>query len=46
MCLIWSLLAKYCKIQCFKLFSNLKKENKLRQNHCRNSTKVGERDKK
>ena len=28
---------------CFKLFSKLRKENELRQYHCRNSTKVGER---
>ena len=28
---------------CFNLFSNLRKESELRQYHCRNSTKVGER---
>ena len=28
---------------CFNLFSNLRKESELRQYHCWNSTKVGER---
>ena len=33
----------WCYRYCFKLFSNLRKEKELRQYHCRNSTKVGER---
>ena len=33
----------WCYRYCFKLFSNLRKEKELRQYHCRNSPKVGER---
>ena len=33
----------WCYSYCFKLFNNLRKEKELRQYHCRNSTKVGER---
>ena len=33
----------WCCRYCFKLFNNLRKEKELRQYHCRNSTKVGER---
>ena len=33
----------WCYRYCFKLFNNLRKEKELRQYHCRNSTKVGER---
>ena len=33
----------WCYRYCFKLFSILRKEKELRQYHCRNSTKVGER---
>ena len=33
----------WCYKYCFKLFSNLRKEKELRQYHCRNSPKVGER---
>ena len=33
----------WCYRYCFNLFSNLRKESELRQYHCRNSTKVGER---
>ena len=43
----WLNIAKFkvnwCYRYCFKLFSNLRKEKELRQYHCRNSTKVGER---
>ena len=43
----WLNIAKFevnwCYRYCFNLFSNLKKESGLRQYHCRNSTKVGER---
>ena len=43
----WLNIAKFkvnwCYRYCFKLFSNLRKENELRQYHCRNSTKVGAR---
>ena len=33
----------WCYRYCFKLFSNLRKEKELRQYHCRNSPKIGER---
>ena len=33
----------WCYKYCFKLFSNLRKEKELRQYHCRNSPKIGER---
>ena len=33
----------WCYRYCFNLFSNMRKESELRQYHCRNSTKVGER---
>ena len=33
----------WCYRYRFNLFSNLRKESELRQYHCRNSTKVGER---
>ena len=36
-------LVNWCYRYCFNLFSNLRKESELRQYHCRNSTKVGER---
>ena len=43
----WLNIAKFkvnwCYTYYFKLFSNLRKEKELRQYHCRNSTKVGER---
>ena len=43
----WLNIAKFevnwCYRYCFNLFSNLRKENELRQYHYRNSTKVGER---
>ena len=43
----WLNIAKFkvnwCYRYCFKLFSKLRKEKELRQYHCRNSTKVGER---
>ena len=43
----WLNIAKFeinwCYRYCFNLFSNLRKESELRQYHCRNSTKVGER---
>ena len=43
----WLNIAKFkvnwCYRYCFKLFSNLRKERKLRQYYCQNSTKVGER---
>ena len=43
----WLNIAKFevnwCYMYCFNLFSNLRKESELRQYHCRNSTKVGER---
>ena len=43
----WLNIAKFkvnwCYRYCFKLFSNLRKEKKLWQYHCRNSPKVGER---
>ena len=43
----WLNIAKFkvnwCYRYCFKLFSNLRKEKELRQYHCRNSPKVGER---
>ena len=44
----WLNIAKFkvnwCYRYCFKLFSNMRKEKELRQYHCRNSTKVGERN--
>ena len=43
----WLNIAKFevnwCYRYCFNLFSKLRKESELRQYHCRNSTKVGER---
>ena len=43
----WLNIAKFevnwCYRYCFNLFSNLRKESELRQYHCRNSTKVGEK---
>ena len=43
----WLNIAKFevnwCYRYCFNLFNNLRKESELRQYHCRNSTKVGER---
>ena len=43
----WLNIAKFkvnwCYRYCFNLFSNLRKESELRQYHCQNSTKVGER---
>ena len=43
----WLNIAKFkvnwCYRYCFKLFSKLRKEKELRQYHCQNSTKVGER---
>ena len=43
----WLNIAKFeinwCYRYYFNLFSNLRKESELRQYHCRNSTKVGER---
>ena len=44
----WLNIAKFevnwCYRYCFNLFSNLRNESELRQYHCRNSTKVGERE--
>ena len=43
----WLNIAKFevnwCYRYCFNLFNNLRKESELRQYHCWNSTKVGER---
>ena len=43
----WLNIAKFevnqCYKYCFNLFSNLRKESELRQYHCQNLTKVGER---
>ena len=43
----WLNIAKFevnwCYRYCFNLFSNMRKESKLRQYHYRNSTKVGDR---